>query len=381
MIEAGDWDQTLSKRKAIYALSPYAIFLARGGRLTMFDAVSSALRPLYQVGCTWEPVRPYIASLFDEPSHLSLNRVITLISPYAPWEYWRDNENRVARWISAVMTVPYTEEIGQSVVDALLQIAATGKLRPHITTDVWAWLKKPQSLPPACRGRYIGTTGSIVRHIRGLGDIEILKSYFLLVWSEWDRLLESCFNEMATSIREDFGGIGMFRHRRDLTERLSGILGQLDQGLEYIRRRKPTLDEDNIRVGRERYAKLKEVLLEVDRKAVETSTRMYLKLICSRKNNDPHGRGQNLTQPSPALCLFRVRNLALGAARLFLGFVQQVFSRRSPPYTFPFKQLLSCRQSEMPRRGTSWQGGLVQAFGLFVGYHSGVDTTGGNVTA
>ena len=339
MVEAGDWYQTLSKRKAIYALLPFAIFLVRGGQDRMFDAVSSALRTSHQVESTWEPVRPYINSLFDGPSHLSLNRVITLMSPYAPWEYWRDSENRVVRWISAVTTVPYTEEIGQSVVDALLQIAATGTLRPHITTDVWAWLNKPPTLPPACRGRYIGTTASIVRHIRGLGDIQILKSYFLLVWSEWDLLIESFFKEVATSIGEDFGGIGMFRHRRDLTERLNEVLGQLDQGLGHIKRRRPTTDEYDIRVGKERYGKLKEVLLGVDRKAVEILTRMYLKLIYSRKHTDPHGRGQSLTQPSPALCLFRVRNLALGAVRLFLGFVQQVFSRRPPPYTSQFKQL------------------------------------------
>ena len=356
MAEAGDWNLTLSKCGAIYELFPYAIFLVRGGQHTMFDAVLSALRTSFQDVYTWGPARPYINSLFDEPNHPSLNRAITLMSPYVPWEHWGDNKNRVARWISAVTTVQYTEEIGQSVVDALLQIAALGKLRPHITTDVWAWLKKPQSLPPVCRGRYIGTGGSVVRHIRGLGDIEILKSYFLLVWSEWDQLLECCLYEMATSIREDFGGIGMFRHRRDLTERLNCVLRQMDQEPGYNKRRNPTIDEDDIRIGKEIYEKLKEVLLEVDRKAVEILTRMYLKLICPRKHADPHGRGQNLTQPSsPALCLFRVRDLALGADRWSLGFVQQVFSRRPPPYTSPFKQLQSCRQSEVPQRGTAWK--------------------------
>ena len=257
----------------------------------MFDAVSSAQRTSYQVGSAWEPVIPYINSLFDKPSHLSLNRAIVLMSPCVPWGYWRDNKNWVARWISAIRTVQYTEEIGQNVVDALLQIAATGTLRLHLTTDVWAWLNKPPSLPPACRGRYIGTTASIVRHIRRLGDIGILKSYFLLVWSEWDLQIESLFKEVAASIREDFGGIGMFRHRRDLTERLNGVLGQLDQGLGHIKRRNPTIGEYDIQMNRERYGRLKEVLLDVDKKAVETLTRMYLKLICFRKHTDPHGRG------------------------------------------------------------------------------------------
>ena len=127
-----------------------------------------------------------------------------------------------------------------------------------------------------CNGRYLGSGKHIVRHVRGLGDIEILKSYFLLVWSEWDPPAEAGLNEMATSIREDFGGTGMLHHLGDLTERLDYILGQLDQTTKYLRELKPAIDRCDIRQGKERYGKLKEVLLDVDRRAMETVICMYL---------------------------------------------------------------------------------------------------------
>ena len=221
-------------------------------------------------------MRPYISSLFDEPGHFSFNLAIVLISPYVSLEVWLNGEDRVSRWISAVSAVPYTEEIGRSVVDALLQIAHFEQLRPRITIDIWAWLKKRSSLPPTWYRQSRGTTDDIFHHIRGLGDIEILKSYFLLVWSEWHGLLEAILDEAATSIREDFRGIGMFRHREDLTERLDRILGQLDQGPGYLKQRDPAINEHDIQWRKRQYEKLKGVLLEVDRRAMETINRMYL---------------------------------------------------------------------------------------------------------
>lgn len=100
---------------------------------------------------------------------------------------------------------PYSEEVGRSVIDALLQIASEDSLRPHIPVGVWVWLKRQPYLPPVCAGWYLGTSSDIVHHIRGLGDIEILKSYFLLVWSEWDYPDEDGFAETQVSIKEDFG--------------------------------------------------------------------------------------------------------------------------------------------------------------------------------
>ena len=142
-------------------------------------------------------------------------------------------------------------EAGQDVVDLLLQIASVHSLLPHIPIEIWAWLKERPSLPPVCWGRESGTSRNIIRHIRGLGDIEILKSYFLVVWSEWNYLYVDRFEEMEISIREDFSGIGMKRHRKDLIVRLDYVLEQLKD---------TPGNEAQIR----RYGWLKKLLLKVD---------------------------------------------------------------------------------------------------------------------
>jgi hypothetical protein len=106
----------------------------------------------------------------------------------------------VTRWGAAALAVPYTEEVGQSVVDALLQIASVDLLRPYIPIELWAWLKKGPTLPPACQGRSFGTAPEVVRLICQLGDTETLKAYFLLVWSEWDRLLNSYVSQCGPRV-------------------------------------------------------------------------------------------------------------------------------------------------------------------------------------
>src|ERR1700753_3916763 len=102
----------------------------------------------------------------------------------------------VVWWGAATSAVPYTKELGKRVVDALLGIAFVDCLRPHIPVTAWAWLKRLPLLPRSCRGRTNGTTSDIVHHVRGLGDIEILKSYFLLIWSEWNSLNDEGFDMM-----------------------------------------------------------------------------------------------------------------------------------------------------------------------------------------
>jgi hypothetical protein len=65
---------------------------------------------------------------------------------------------------------------------------------------------------------------------------------------------------MQTSIREDFGGIEGCGHRDDLIKHLDRVLGELDT--PYINQ-----------VTEEQYELLKNVLLEVDKRATETLTR------------------------------------------------------------------------------------------------------------
>ena len=202
------------------------------------------------------------AMLLAESSSPSLNRAITLVSPYLPWADAFYNQSTVDRWAAATSAVQYTEEVGQNMADVLLQVASDASLRSHIPDDVWALLKKGVSLPPVCRGRSLGA-GLDVLHVRGRRDIDILKLYYLLVWSEWNLLSDSVIDEMETSIKEDFGEVRMWRHREDLIERLNHILARLERGSGHL---------DQVKQAKEQYTKLRGALLKVT-KAVETRTR------------------------------------------------------------------------------------------------------------
>ena len=158
-----------------------------------------------------------------------------------------------------------------SVVNTLLQLATSGAKQLYIPIEIWAWLKKQPSLPPVCEGRDWGTGQNLVRFVRGIGDLNILKSYFLLVWSEWNSLFDSGFVEMQVSIVEDLGGIGMQRHRQDLIERLDHILGELDRGLEHFKQHQWWAEENDVQRRKARYRTLREALLEQTRKESKTS--------------------------------------------------------------------------------------------------------------
>ena len=262
-----------SKLKVINALLPYAVRLAQGGQQEMADQTSLVIS---KSTFMWHHVEPYLlTTLFGKSSPPSLNRAIILVSPYASWGHRRlYTENAVDRWAAAALATPYSEQVAQSVVDALLQIFYNDTLRPQIPIDVWSWLKRRPSLPPVCWGRYWGGDTKVVHHIRRLGDIDILKSYFLVVWSEWDTL--TAWVETQASFEEDFGGIGMWCHREELVKRLDDILEQLDRGLDYVEQYDPYVHVDSIEERRRGFGGLKEVLLEVDRKAMQTLSRTPL---------------------------------------------------------------------------------------------------------
>ena len=261
MAEAGDSDLIVSKRKAINTLLPYAIHLEQSGRQGMIDAIFRAARASDSVASNtgkfmWRKVVLYISRLFEERSPTSLNRVIALISPYVPWDGALNNTVAVARWATAASEIPYTEEVGSSVVDALLQIASVDFLRPLIPVHIWRWLKRQPSLPPIYHGLLRGSYADTVAYVRRLGDIGILKSYFLLLWT--DRYIPDSGDThvMERSIREDFRGTAMKRHRQDLIERLDYVLWQLDQCLDHTVDDKETLFKH--------YTKLKDALLDVE---------------------------------------------------------------------------------------------------------------------
>ena len=114
-------------------------------------------------------------------------RAIILASPHIHWDRLADGGDLVKRWATAASAVPYTEEVGQNVVDVLLQIASAAQLVPFIPVDVWSWLAK-SPLPPICMGRSVRTSSRVVKAIRALKDVEVFKSYLLIVWSEWGDL-------------------------------------------------------------------------------------------------------------------------------------------------------------------------------------------------
>ena len=277
MVRVEGRNQFGAKGKAVIALFPYSVWLERGGDNRMIDAYPAVIRA--QKGSQFVDMasQPFTALLYEAGPDFP-NRAMVHMLPHVHWERL-PNTDLIPRWAAAALAVPYTEEVGQSVVNALLRIAYWPHLQPYIPVNIWAWLKKLSSLPPNCEGRKWGSYSRVVCRVQELRDAEILESYFLLVWSEWDSIRPDGFEEMCASIREDLGGIGV-RHRREvLVKRLDHVLGQLDMGLEHLRQQNPDLNEDHIRTAISQYQELKEVLLEVDREATEILTRTPL--ICS----------------------------------------------------------------------------------------------------
>lgn len=213
----------------------------------------------HEIGSTWHRSEPLITVLLEKKSPISVKRVAILASPYLPWEGSKFDKSLIQLLAAAASVVPYTDEIGRSMVCTLLRIAFDGS--PHIPTFLWSWLNKRPPLPPICPSRSRGSKREVVQAVRALGDVETLKSYLFLVWSEWGRV--SCLEEMCTSIREDFGGIEMGHHREDLLRRLDHVLERLDLGSVYLKAYVPHLNEVVVQEMKEQYAKLKEVLLEM----------------------------------------------------------------------------------------------------------------------
>ena len=268
------------RRKAISALLPYAVSLAQDGQQGMADLLSRIIRASNSIygDFIWKYIGTYITPLFGKPT-TPLDSAIMLASHHVPWRSNLVDEDTVTRWAATVSAASYTEEVGRSVVDALLQIASIDSLRLYIPFGIWTWLKKRPSLRDGFLERSDGSWRGIVRHVRALGDIEILTSYFLLAWSNVHRIGSEPegFVEMQISIHEDFGGIGMGRHREDLIKRLDRVLTELDERLKFLVGINQT--SPNHRLARERYRELRRALAELDRNAANTLIRASPRLI------------------------------------------------------------------------------------------------------
>ena len=234
----------------------------------MLDAFLHAARASKTMGFGWRHLRQFAKRLLSDASP----RAIVLASPHIPWPLIQRGD-LVQQWAAAASAVPYTEEIAQSVVDTLLQIASERRLLPHIPADVWSWLIKRPSLPPICRGRFVGTHLHVVRAVRALENIEVFKSYLLLTWSEWNNIWLESIREIGSSVREDFGGTEMGHHRADLILRLDHILGQLDRVLGHLSQQYPGLGRSFLWTMKAEYKYLKKVLQETNIKAIARTSR------------------------------------------------------------------------------------------------------------
>ena len=257
--------------KAVSALLPFAARPELHGRYVTLDALLHVFRT--SEGMIWDSVVP---TLFNGINPLT----IILVSPHVNWisTTLPDREVLVTRWVAAASEVQYTEEIGQCVVDVLLQVAPWPFLLSHLPIGIWRWLERLPPLSPKCYGRTMGGEDCVLHHVRSLGDINILKSYLLLIWSEWDRLWPGGYSESPNLLRRDFGGVAMKGHRKDLIKHLDRVLWRLDLGLGYLIQQKPRLFFDHVQVAKEGYGRMREVLLEVDREA-EAQTRTHARIV------------------------------------------------------------------------------------------------------
>ena len=90
--------------------------------INTFVHIARASNPSYQ-GFTWWCVGPYITTLFDKLTPPSLDWGIELVSPYVPWHSVLIDNNAVTGWVATTLAIPYTEEVGQNVINTLLQIS------------------------------------------------------------------------------------------------------------------------------------------------------------------------------------------------------------------------------------------------------------------
>jgi len=265
LVRAADLDRISSKFKAITALFPYAVWQERNGQHEMLDLFLRTVRTSKKQKhrFMWKHIIPLIPTLLNEENDVSLKRAAILVSPHSRWWKASTDGHLIQLFAAAVSAIPYTDEVGTSVVDTLLKIASDDSARSFIPVGMWSWLNRRPSLPPVCWGRRLASHRDVLQIVRAIRDVETVKSFLLLVWSEWDELHFEGLEEMCTSIREDLSGIEMRFHWEDLLQHLDRVLEQLDLGLEYLRQHDPDIDESDIQRRKGQYGTLREALLEM----------------------------------------------------------------------------------------------------------------------
>ena len=163
-------------------------------------------------------------------------------------------------WMKAASALPYTDDVGGSVVVGLLKMASIDQSLSHIPTVAWDWLNKRPVLTPECAALLPGSTKRVIQTIQRLGGVRLIASYLCLIWSEDHEICYSNTSAMHRLIREELGGIGAVGYRTDLIRRVDHVLLQLDRSSQGDWRTK------------EKYEKFRRELLEVDEKATKILT-------------------------------------------------------------------------------------------------------------
>ena len=327
--DAHDQDTLYRNRKAITALFPYVMWQERyRQRPETFNVFLHAVDAAKSyTGFLWHCVQPFMNTLLNDAGDVSLKRVAMLVSSDIPWEK-QESRGLVRAWVATVSAIPKEKEVAPSVVNALLQIAYFELLPPGNHGDVWSWLTLRPSLPPICRGRLVGSDLNVMQQVRGLKDIEILKSYLLVVWSEWDSLCDS--SAMCECIREEFSGVEANSHRADLLQRLDEVIGELDRGLAYLRRDRPDLREEELPKRKGQYEELRRILMAIP-EAPEIPTCMSSRLINFFDLLTLVEHAQDLTRYSHVRSLRHIRSRCLECSVLI-----------PPPYRILFVGSNTC---------------------------------------
>ena len=131
------------------------------------------------------------------------------------------------RWIEAASMLPYTDDVGESVVDTLLQMAFRDGLRRHIPVEAWGWLKKRPILHPKCQGLKFGASPEVFQSVREVGDLELVTSYLFIVWSKWGWSYPEGSIAVLEFIRSGLRGVEGAGYRADLIQRLDDVISQM----------------------------------------------------------------------------------------------------------------------------------------------------------
>jgi len=112
MIEAADPHQIQSRRTAITAFFPHAVWQEENGRHEALNTFLHAVRASKVDQFMWDWVEPFVATLLNEESPDSMKRAAVLASPHIPWIHLKNDKRLVQLWVAASLVVPYTDDIG-----------------------------------------------------------------------------------------------------------------------------------------------------------------------------------------------------------------------------------------------------------------------------